>query len=143
MFLHALGEKSSLKLGKRSISEFHSLDNGLHGLVAAGVAVEDPGAGVDPQVDDEGTGVLGQEDGSPPDLRPAVLEVEDPVVLDPEVTEHLFVLDELALGLEPELLAVDVAVLLLLLADLALDVADRARLGHLRQFCTYLVALKS
>ena len=110
-------------------SNRYLLHDGLDGLVAGGIPVEDPGPGVDPQVDEQGPGVLRQEDGRPADLRPAVLEVQDGAVGDAQGLQPLLILDKLALGLEPQLLAVDVAVLPLLLGDLPLDVADAAGFG--------------
>ena len=108
---------------------FDLLNDGFVNLVGRGISKEEPRPGVDPHVDKQGSGVLGQEDGGPPDLRPAVLEVQDGAVGDAQGLQPLLILNKLALGLEPQLLAVDVAVLPLLLGDLPLDVADAAGFG--------------
>ena len=100
-------------------------------LGGCALAVDDPGPGVDPEVDGERPRVLGEEDGGPADLEAAVLEVEHGAVLDAQLAQGLVVLDELAPGLEAQLLPVDVLVLALLRADRLLHVQDGARLAEL------------
>ena len=98
------------------------------------VAVEDPGPGVDPEVDEQRPGVLGQEDGGPSDLVAAVLEVEHGPVLDAEFLEGGVILESLALGFEPQLLPIDVSKLELLPGDVVLQVLDGVAARQLKNF---------
>ena len=102
------------------------------GFVGGALAVDDPGPRVNAEVDQERPRVLREEDGRPADLEAAVLEIEHGAVLDAQIAEGLLVLDELALGLEAQLLSVDVVILALLRADGLLHVQDSARFAELQ-----------
>ncbi len=74
-----------------------NLDHGLHWSVGRDLAVEDPGPRVEVEINEQGTGILGQEDGCPTDLEAAVLEVQHGARVEPEVGQGLLILESLAL----------------------------------------------
>ncbi len=55
----------------------HLLDYLVVGLFRRPVTVEEPGPGVHPQVDGQGTGVLCQEHRRPTDLETTILKVKE------------------------------------------------------------------
>ena len=66
------------------------LDHWLHRLVASACTVDDFWAQVKQKIDEQRPGVLGDEDGSPADLRTEIFEVK--LSIDSEVLELLAIL---------------------------------------------------
>ena len=81
----------------------------LADLCLAGVPVDEGGAEVEHQVDQQRPRVLGQEDGRPADLDTAVFEVENEVLVsESKVTKGVLVFQTFPLGFRSYFLSIDV-----------------------------------